>query len=205
MTKSSRRWVKEHEDDLYVRKAREQGWRSRAVFKLDELQNKDRLIRPGMTIVDLGSSPGGWSQYAAKLMQGRGRVIAVDLLPMDSLAGVDFIQCDFRAEEALAAIEASLDGTSADLVLSDMAPNVSGMAAVDQPRAMNLAELALDLATRILRPGGSSVIKVFHGEGFDDFVRAARNSFESVLVRKPKASRPRSREVYLVARNYRMV
>ena len=205
MAKSSRRWVKEHEDDLYVRKAREQGWRSRAVFKLEELQNKYRLIRPGLTVVDLGASPGGWSQYAAKLMQCRGRVIAVDLLPMEPLAGVDFIQGDFLKDEALAAIEASLDGASADLVLSDMAPNISGMAAVDQPRAMYLAELALDLATRILRPGGSFICKVFHGEGFDDFVRAARKSFESVQVRKPKASRPRSREVYLVARNYRMV
>ncbi len=205
MTKSSRQWVKEHEDDLYVRKAREQGWRSRAVFKLEELHNKYRLIGPGMTVVDLGASPGGWSQYAAKLVQGQGRVIAVDLLPMDSLEGVDFIQCDFREDEALAAIEASLDGASVDLVLSDMAPNVSGMATVDQPRAVYLAELALDLATRILPPRGSFVCKVFHGEGFDDFVCAARKSFETVLVRKPKASRPRSREVYLVARNYRMV
>lgn len=205
MTKSSRQWVKEHEDDIYVRKAREQGWRSRAVFKLEELQSKYGLIRPGMIVVDLGASPGGWSQYAAKLMQGRGRVIAIDLLPMDAVAGVEFMQCDFRDDETLAAIKASLGGASADLVLSDMAPNISGMAAVDQPRAMYLAELALDLATRILGPGGIFVCKVFHGEGFDDFVRAARKSFDPVLVRKPKASRPRSREVYVVARNYRMV
>ena len=205
MTKSSRRWLKEHEDDLYVRKARDEGWRSRAVFKLKELNDKHGLIRPGMAIVDLGASPGGWSEYAASILKGQGRVIALDLLPMEPIDGVEFIQGDFREDEVLAALEAALGGARADLVLSDMAPNITGMAAVDQPRAMYLAERAMDVAGHTLKRRGAFVCKLFHGEEFDSFVKSAREQYEQVQVRKPDASRPRSREVYLVARNYRMV
>ena len=162
------------------------------------------MIQPGMTIVDLGASPGGWSQYATSLLQGRGSVVAVDLLPIEPLENVRIIQGDFSENNVLKQIVAELDGRQADLVMSDMAPNISGMKAVDQPRAMYLAELALDFARGHLRSGGGLVSKVFQGEGFDPFVKDARGSFEHVSVRKPKASRPRSREVYLLARNYRM-
>ena len=204
-TKSSNRWLSEHEADDFVKRARAEGWRSRAVFKLDEIQQKDRLIRPGMTIVDLGAAPGAWSQYAMHAMKDRGEVVAIDLLPMDPIPGVTFIQGDFREDDALRELQAALGDRKVDLVLSDMAPNISGMAAVDQPRAMYLAELALDFAREHLAEGGSFVAKVFQGEGFQEFVADARRAFGSVKVRKPKASRPRSREVYLVARNHRVV
>ena len=196
---SSKAWLREHRDDPYVQRAQREGYRSRACYKLLELQERDRLLRPGMTVVDLGSAPGGWSQVAAALVGDRGRVVASDILPMDSLAGVTFIPGDFTEDAVFDAICAELGGKGADLVLSDMAPNMSGLAAVDQPRAMLLAELALDLALRMLRPGGAFACKVFQGEGFEALLADARAGFERVQTRKPAASRPRSREVYLVA------
>jgi 23S rRNA (uridine2552-2'-O)-methyltransferase len=195
----------EHVEDEFVRRARKEGWRSRAVYKLMEIQEKDRILKAGMTVVDLGAAPGAWSQYAAQLVGSRGRVIALDLLPMDALAGVEFIQGDFREPETLEALEAALGKQSPGLVLCDMAPNISGMATVDQPRAMYLAELALAFARARLAPGGALLTKVFQGEGSDALVAAARADFGTVRMRKPKASRDRSREFYLVAGNYRVM
>jgi 23S rRNA (uridine2552-2'-O)-methyltransferase len=201
-TKSSRRWLDRHFNDEFVKKAQKEGYRSRAVYKLLEIQEKDRMIKPGQVVVDLGAAPGGWSQVAEKIVGDQGRVVALDILPMDSIAGVDFIQGDFREEEPLQQLRELLAGQLVDLVISDMAPNVSGMNAVDQPRAMYLCELALEFAREVLRPGGGMVVKVFQGEGFDEYIRDMRSSFGKVVTRKPKASRPRSREVYLVAGNY---
>jgi 23S rRNA (uridine2552-2'-O)-methyltransferase len=203
-SKSSRRWVSEHESDEFVRRARQEGWRSRAVFKLEEIQRKDNILRPGMVVVDLGAAPGGWSQYARHVMGDRGEVFAVDILPMDPVAGVTYIQGDFCDEKVLEELKDALEGKNVDLVLSDMAPNISGITAVDQPRAMYLAELALDFARSHLVAGGALVAKVFQGEGFQEFIRELRASFGSVRIRKPAASRARSREVYAVARNYRV-
>jgi 23S rRNA (uridine2552-2'-O)-methyltransferase len=203
-SKSSRRWVSEHESDEFVRRARQEGWRSRAVFKLEEIQRKDHILRPGMVVVDLGAAPGGWSQYARHVMGDRGDVFAVDILPMDPVAGVTYIQGDFCDEKVLEELKDALEGKNVDLVLSDMAPNISGITAVDQPRAMYLAELALDFARSHLVAGGALVAKVFQGEGFQEFIRELRASFGSVRTRKPAASRARSREVYAVARNYRV-
>ena len=200
---SSKAWLKEHRDDPYVQQAQREGYRSRACYKLLELQQKDKLIRPGMTVLDLGSAPGGWSQVATQQVGDRGRVIASDILHMDSLAGVTFIQGDFTEEVVFERIVAALEGRLVDLVVSDMAPNMSGMAAVDQPRAIYLVELAVDLARQVLNPEGAFVAKIFHGEGFDQVLRDVRGSFDRVLTRKPQASRPRSREVYLVARGFR--
>jgi 23S rRNA (uridine2552-2'-O)-methyltransferase len=200
---SSKAWLKEHRDDPYVQLAQKEGYRSRACYKLKELQDKDRLLRPGMTVVDLGSAPGGWSQVAVEHVGERGRVVASDILPMDSLADVEFIQGDFTEDAVFERILAALDGSAVDVVISDMAPNMSGVNAVDQPRSMYLVELALDMARQVLAPGGSFVAKVFQGEGFDELIRDARVSFGRVLTRKPAASRPRSREVYLVAREFR--
>jgi 23S rRNA (uridine2552-2'-O)-methyltransferase len=200
---SSKAWLKEHRDDPYVQQAQREGYRSRACYKLLELQAKDRLIRPGMTVVDLGSAPGGWSQVAAELVGHRGRVVASDILAMDALAGVEFIQGDFTEDAVFEQILVAIGEAPVDVVVSDMAPNMSGMTAVDQPRAMYLVELAVDMARRVLAPGGSFVAKVFQGEGFDDLIRDCRDSFGKVLTRKPQASRPRSREVYLVARDFR--
>ncbi len=198
-TKSSSRWLKEHFDDEYVKRAQREGWRSRAVYKLEELDQKYRFFRPGMTVVDLGAAPGGWSQYAVKATGGKGAVFALDILPMDPLPGVVFIEGDFRDAAVLAHFKAELGDRPIDLVMSDMAPNISGMGAVDQPRAMYLVELAVDFARELLRPGGSFVCKVFQGEGFDALVQSLRREYDRISVRKPKASRPRSREVYLVA------
>jgi 23S rRNA (uridine2552-2'-O)-methyltransferase len=200
---SSKSWLKEHFKDPYVQQAQRDGYRSRACYKLLELQQRDKLIKPGMTVIDLGSAPGGWSQVASKLVGRKGRVIASDILPMDSLEDVEFIQGDFTEEAVFEQIMAATHNQPVDLVISDMAPNMSGMRAVDQPRSMYLVELALDMARQVLRPGGAFVCKVFQGEGFDELLRDARSSFGKVLTRKPAASRPRSREVYLVARNYR--
>jgi 23S rRNA (uridine2552-2'-O)-methyltransferase len=202
-SKSSGRWLQEHFDDHYVKLARKDGYRSRASYKLLELQEKDRLIKPGMTVVDLGAAPGGWSQVAARLVGGKGRVIASDILPMDSIADVEFIEGDFTEQAVLDSILESLNGQKADLVISDMAPNMSGMTAVDQPRSMYLVELALDLARQVLKPGGVFVSKVFQGEGFDELLREMRAEFATVKSRKPEASRPRSREVYQVAAGFR--
>jgi len=198
-SKSSSRWLREHFSDPYVKKAQAEGWRSRAVFKLEELIERDRLLKPGMVIVDLGAAPGGWSQVARERLGDRGRVIALDILPMQGIGGVDFILGDFREEAVLHQLERALDGAAVDLVLSDMAPNLSGMAAVDQPRSMHLVELAEEFAAAHLRPGGSFLTKVFQGEGFDDFVRRLRAGYERVSIRKPKASRARSPEVYALA------
>ncbi len=201
-SKSSRRWLHEHFEDEYVKRAQAEGWRSRAVYKLLEINEKERLLRPGMTVIDLGAAPGGWSQMAADIVGPKGAVFALDILPMDPLPGVEVIQGDFTEEESLSRLLAALDGRPVDLVLSDMAPNISGMKTVDQPRAMYLCELALDLARKVLNEGGDLVVKVFQGEGSDAYMRDLRDTFRQVAVRKPKASRARSREVYAVARNY---
>lgn len=200
---SSKAWLKEHREDPYVQQAQREGYRSRACYKLLEIQEKDRVIRPGMTVLDLGSAPGGWSQVAVALVGHSGRVIASDILPMDSLAGVEFIEGDFTSDDVFGQILDVIGDSRVDLVLSDIAPNMSGVNAVDQPRSIYLVELALDMARRVLAPGGTFVAKVFQGEGFDELFRAARESFDKVLTRKPRASRPRSREVYLVARGFR--
>ena len=196
---SSKRWLKEHFDDQYVQQAQKKGWRSRAVFKLDEIQNKDKLLRPGMTVVDLGAAPGSWSQYLAEKVSDKGQVVACDILPMDSLAGVDFLQGDFREEAVLDALLKRIDGKNVDVVLSDMAPNMSGQLSVDQPKSMYLAELALDMAIKTLTPNGHFLVKVFQGDGFDAYVQIARQTFKRVAIKKPKASRSRSKEVYLLA------
>lgn len=201
---SSRSWRERQERDPYVQKARQEGWRSRAVYKLEEIDQRERLLRPGMTCVDLGAAPGGWSQYVSRKLDGKARIVAIDLLPMDALPGTDFIQGDFRDDEVLAALQERLGDSKVDLVMSDLAPNISGNRAIDQPRAMYLAELALDFAREALAEGGDFVIKLFQGAGFDPFLAEVRSSFSSVKVRKPKASRAGSREVYLVARNYRL-
>ena len=200
---SSRAWLREHRDDPYVQQAQREGYRSRACYKLLELQERDRLIRPGMLVLDLGSAPGGWSQVAAERVGPAGRVIASDILPMGNLAGVEFIAGDFTEDEVVGQILAAIGGDTVELVISDMAPNMSGMNAVDQPRSIYLVELALDLARQVLAPGGSFVARIFHGEGFDALFADVRGSFSRVLTRKPKASRPRSREVYLVATGFR--
>jgi len=202
-SKTSGKWLKEHFDDPYVRRAQQEGWRSRAVYKLQEIDEKDRLLRRGMTVVDLGAAPGSWSEWVARKVQPGGRVIALDVLPMDALADVTFIQGDFREEAVLEQLLATIGENPVDLVLSDMAPNLSGMKAVDQPRAMYLAELSLDLAERVLRPGGDLLIKAFTGEGLDEFKRQLRRRFGRLQVRKPAASRPRSPEIYLLARDFR--
>ena len=201
-SKTSGRWLQEHFDDEYVKKAQKEGYRARAVYKLLEIDEKDRLLKPGMTVVDLGAAPGSWSEVAAQRVGDKGRVIALDILPMDSMSGVTFIQGDFREEGPYNALLEALGESQADLVMSDMAPNISGMKAVDQPRAMYLAELALELARKVLKPGGDLLLKVFTGEGLDAFKQELRQDFDKLVVRKPKASRPRSAEIYLLARGY---
>lgn len=197
-------WRERQEKDPYVRQARRDGWRSRAVYKLEQINDKDRLLKPDMVCVDLGSAPGSWSQFVTEKLKGRARIVAVDLLPMHSLPDVDFVQGDFTDDDIFERLLELVGENGADLVMSDMAPNISGNKAVDQPRSMYLVELALDMARRVLKPGGDFVCKVFQGEGFDQFVVDARNSFKRVKVMKPKASRPGSREVYLVARGYQL-
>jgi len=203
-SKSSRQWLDRHLNDEYVKRAQRDGYRSRAAYKLLEINKKDQIIVPSQTIVDLGAAPGGWSQIAGKLVGPKGKLIALDILPMDSLAGVDFIQGDFREDEPLQELRTLLDGNSVDLVISDMAPNVSGMAAVDQPQAMYLCELALEFAQETLRPRGDFLIKVFQGAGFEAYLKELRASFAKVVTRKPAASRAKSREVYLLARGYNL-
>ena len=204
-SKSSQRWLKSHFDDEYVKRAQREGYRSRAVYKLEEIQQKDRLLRPGMTLVDLGAAPGGWSQYAARLLQGKGRILALDILPMQPLVGVEFLPGDFTESEPVDLLMELLGDDQVDLVMSDMAPNISGMDAVDQPRSMYLAELAVDFAANVLRKGGDLLFKAFQGEGFDALVKGLRSQYQQVKVRKPRASRPKSREVYVLARHYRAV
>ena len=200
-SKSSQRWLKEHFSDPYVKKAQAEGMRSRAAYKLEELVARDRFLKPGMTVVDLGAAPGGWSQWVRQALGDHGRVIALDILEMPSLAGVEFLHGDFREDAVLSELEATLGGAPVDLVLSDMAPNKSGMDAVDQPRMMYLAELAMDFADNHLRPGGTFLIKLFQGAGFDDYLRELRRRYAKVSIRKPAASRRRSPEVYALAQD----
>ena len=202
-SKSSARWLKEHFDDPYVKMAQKDGYRSRASYKLLEVQEKDRILRPGMTVVDLGSAPGGWSQVTSRVIGDKGRLIASDILPMDSIADVTFIQGDFTEDAVFAQILEAIGDHPVDLVISDMAPNMSGLRSADQPRAMYLCELALDLASRVLRPGGDFLIKIFQGEGFDQYHKQTRQLFDKVLMRKPLSSRDRSREQYLLARGFK--
>lgn len=202
-SKSSNRWLEEHVNDPYVKLAQKDGYRSRASYKLLELLDKDRLLRPGMSVVDVGSAPGGWSQVLARRLKGQGRVLATDILPMDAVEGVHFIQGDFTEEAVFQSLLDALGGQEADLVVSDIAPNISGVDAADQAGAMYLVELALDLACQVLKPGGSFIAKLFQGEGSDAWLKQVRGHFDKVVVRKPAASRPRSREVYVVATGYR--
>lgn len=199
-TKSSRRWLKEHFSDTYVKQAQQSGYRSRAVYKLLELQERYHLFKSGMTVIDLGAAPGGWSQLVVDLVKPKGRVIALDLLPMEPIDHVDFIQGDFSDEAILSMLLQQLSTGKADWVISDMAPNMSGNESVDIPRSMYLAELALDFALQVIDQTGGFVIKVFQGEGFDVFLADLKKHFKSVTVCKPKASRGRSREIYLLAR-----
>ena len=202
-SKTSDRWLKEHFDDVWVKKSREDGYRSRASYKLIELDEKDRLFRPGQVVVDLGAAPGGWSQVAVERVGDKGVVIASDILEMSPLAGVEFVQGDFTEQAVLDELLDLMGDRRADVVISDMAPNMSGMAAVDIPNAMGLVELALDMAQRVLKPGGVFVAKVFQGEGFDTLLADMRKSFGTVVSRKPDSSRARSREIYQVCKGFK--
>lgn len=202
-SKSSSRWLDEHVNDPYVKKAQIDGYRSRASYKLLELIEKDRLVRPGMRVLDLGSTPGGWSQVVAPLIGKKGRLIASDILPMDPIADVEFIQGDFTEQAVFDQIMIALGDEKADFVMSDMAPNISGVDAADQASSMYLVELALDMARNALKPKGDFVAKVFHGEGYDDYIKELRTSFDKVVIRKPSASRARSREVFVVGKGFK--
>ncbi|MDI1291934.1 MAG: 23S rRNA (uridine(2552)-2'-O)-methyltransferase RlmE [Methylobacter sp.] len=202
-SKSSSRWMQEHFDDEYVKMAQAQGYRSRAVFKLKEIQDKDQLIKPGMNIIDLGAAPGGWSQYARQIIGKKDKIIALDILAMDPLEGVDFIQGDFREQAVLDQLFAVLDGAPINLVMSDMAPNMSGNKGVDQPRSIYLGELALETSKAVLAKEGGFLVKLFHGAGFEEFHKEVQQSFAKVVIRKPKASRPRSNEVYILAKGFK--
>jgi len=201
-SKSSKRWLNEHFDDEFVLRAQKEGYRSRAIYKLIEIQQKDHILKPGMTVIDLGAAPGGWTEYAVKQLGRQGRMIALDILPMEPVAGVEIIQGDFREDAVLQQLLDLMGGASADLVISDMAPNISGMEVVDIPRAYFLAELALDLARQVLKPGGGLLVKLFQGEGFDAYQKDLKQDFKRVVMRKPKASRARSREIYALATGY---
>ena len=200
---SSRAWLKEHHDDVYVQRAQKEGYRSRAVYKLLEINDKDRVIRRGMSVLDLGSAPGGWSQLAGEIVGDTGRVVATDILSMDALPDVVFVQGDFTEQETYDQVLEALGNQPLDAVLSDMAPNMSGLTEVDQRRAVYLVELATELAERSLAPGGAFIAKVFQGEGFEAWFREIRGRFDRVVTRKPSASRPRSREVYVVASGFK--
>ncbi len=203
-SKSSRQWLDRQFSDDYVKRAQKEGYRSRAAYKLLEIQERDRIIKPGMRVVDLGAAPGGWSQVARKLVGEKGQVVALDILEMDPIAGVSFIQGDFREPGPMVELQDILAGEKVDLVISDLAPNITGMSSVDQPRSMYLCELAWDFARETLRPGGGFVVKVFQGAGFDQYLKDLRVSFSKVVSRKPKSSRPKSREIYLVAGNFKV-
>jgi len=202
-SKTSKKWMDEHVNDPYVKKAQVDGYRSRASYKLIEINEKDKLIRPGMVVMDLGSAPGGWSQIVAPWVGDKGRTIASDILPMDALADVDFIQGDFTEEAVFNEILQVLGEDEVDVVISDMAPNISGVNAADQYASMYLVELALDMARSVLKPKGSFCAKVFQGVGYEEYLKDVRSSFDKVLIRKPAASRPRSREVYLVGKGFK--
>ena len=202
-SKSSHRWLKEHFSDPYVKRAQAEGLRSRAAYKLEELIERDKLLKPGMAVVDLGAAPGGWSQLVAQALGDKGRIVALDILPMASLGGVEFIEGDFREDAVLEQLERTLDGQPIDLVLSDMAPNMSGVASVDQARSMELAELARDFAQKHLKPGGAFLVKLFQGVGFDSYLKDLRTRYAKITMRKPKASRARSSEVYALATGFK--
>jgi 23S rRNA (uridine2552-2'-O)-methyltransferase len=204
-SRSSERWLREHFADPFVQRAQSEGWRSRAVYKLEEIDRRERLLRPGRVCLDLGAAPGAWSQYARQRVGRNGRVIASDVLPMPELPGVEFVQGDFRDGAVFAQLLSLLPAREADLVLSDMAPNLSGVDVIDQPRSLYLAELALDMAGRVLKPGGHALIKVFQGAGFQELVQGARRRFGRVRLVKPQASRSRSPEIYLLAMQFRLV
>ncbi|HEY1726044.1 MAG TPA: 23S rRNA (uridine(2552)-2'-O)-methyltransferase RlmE [Steroidobacteraceae bacterium] len=204
-SKSSERWLREHFADPFVKRAQAEGWRSRAVFKLEQIDQRERLLKPGMVVMDLGAAPGAWSQYARGRVGAAGRVLATDLLPMEPIAGVEFVQGDFREPPVYDALRGLLGGGRIDLLLSDMAPNLSGMDVVDAPRGMHLAELALDLSAEVLKPGAAALIKVLQGAGFQELMAAARRRFAKVRCLKPEASRSRSPETYLLATGMRMV
>ncbi len=204
-SKSSTQWLAEHEADPYVQLARKEGYRSRAVYKLKEIQERDKILKTGMTVVDLGAAPGGWSQFARPQIGKSGRVVALDILPMNQLKDVEFILGDFREDSVLQAIEAAVPAGSADLVLSDMAPNISGIDVADQAASIYLCELALDFAVQRLKPGGAFLVKLFQGPGSEAYLKLVRTKFRTVQIRKPKASRARSPEVYVLARNHRVV
>jgi 23S rRNA (uridine2552-2'-O)-methyltransferase len=204
-SKSSDRWLKEHFADPFVRRAQSEGWRSRAVFKLEEIDRREKLLKPRQVCLDLGAAPGAWSQYAARRVGRKGRVVASDLLPMAELPGVEFVQGDFREEEVFSRLLSLLPDRRVDVVLSDMAPDLSGMDVIDQPRSAYLAELALDMAERVLKPGGDALIKVFQGSGFQELVQSARGRYGRVKLVKPEASRSRSPEIYLLAMQFRLV
>lgn len=201
---SSKKWLQEHVNDKYVKEANKRGLRSRAYFKIEELQKKDKLMKPGDTVVDLGAAPGGWCQYVVNELGDNGTLVACDILPMDSMAGVDFLQGDFREEAVLNALLDRIGGKNVDLVMSDMAPNLSGNDTVDQATSMYLVELALDMCHQVLKQNGKFVVKVFQGEGFDQFMADVKSAFKVVKIRKPESSRARSREVYLVATGYKL-
>ncbi len=201
-SKSSNRWLQEHFNDNYVKSSQGDGYRSRASYKLIELDKKDQLFKRGMAVVDLGAAPGGWSQVAIEKVGDNGSVLASDILSMDPIAGVTFVEGDFTEESVLNTLLDTLGDAKADLVISDMAPNMSGIAEIDQPQSMYLVELALDMARQVLKPGGTMVAKVFQGEGFDEYMKDCRQSFKKVVIRKPDASRARSREVYIVAKQF---
>jgi 23S rRNA (uridine2552-2'-O)-methyltransferase len=203
-TKSSGRWLQRHVSDPYVKRAQKEGARSRSMYKLEELDQTDRLLQPGMTVVDLGSTPGGWSQYAVRRLGGRGRVLAVDILPMEPLPGVDFLLGDFTDPQVLDSLKRRLGDTRVDLVISDMAPNITGVASRDQAQAIYLAELALEFAAETLKPGGNLVVKTFQGEGFNELHRTIKSRFGKLLTRKPKASRAESREIYLLGKGFKV-
>ena len=202
-SKTSGKWLREHFDDVYVQRAKDEGWRSRAVYKLLEINEKDKLIKPGMTVLDLGAAPGGWSQMAAKLVGDHGLVIASDILEMDPIPGVRFLQGDFREESVYQQLLEMIGNRPLDLVICDMAPNMSGMNAVDQPRAMYLAELALDMVKQVLKKNGDFLVKVFQGEGLPEYRKDMQQSFGKLITRKPEASRARSKEVYLLGKGFR--
>jgi 23S rRNA (uridine2552-2'-O)-methyltransferase len=204
-SQSSGRWLQEHHNDPYVRRAHAEGWRSRAVYKLEEVDKKEHMLRRGSIVLDLGAAPGAWSQYARTRVGPKGRVVASDILPMEALAGVEFVLGDFREEQVCAQLVALTGVRGVDALLSDMAPELSGMDVIDQPRAMDLSELALDMAGRVLKPGGHALIKVFQGSGFQELVAAARRQFKTVRFIKPAASRARSAEIYLLASGLRLV
>jgi 23S rRNA (uridine2552-2'-O)-methyltransferase len=204
-SKSSARWLKEHFSDPFVQRAQSEGWRSRAAFKLEEIDQRAKLLKPGAVCLDLGAAPGAWSQYAARRVGGAGRVVATDILPMQELPGVEFVQGDFREPEVFDRVLGMLPGRQVDVLLSDMAPNLSGVDVIDQPRAMYLAELALDMSGQVLKPGGHALIKVFQGSGFVELLQGARGRFDRVKLLKPQASRSRSPEMYLLAMQFRLV